>query len=250
MLKGETRELNGKYMANYVLGDVHGRYKALQQVFERANFNKDEDLLISIGDIVDRGEEPFECIKFLNEIPNSKLIMGNHDYNFYNYAISGHDGFQGHSGVNVTVSQWAKLVKEEKKMAIDFFETQLPYYIFKNKCFVHGGFDRDHPMEKQSLLTYIWDRDLWTEAMSTSKGQKLKTADNFDAIYLGHTPTIIWNELDKNIGMQLPITHPMHKGGVWNVDTGAGFPEGKLTLMNIDTDEYFQSDLIKTLYEL
>jgi serine/threonine protein phosphatase 1 len=35
---------------------------------------------------------------------------------------------------------------------------------------------------------------------------------------------------------------------VWNIDTGAGW-SGKLTIMNVDTKEYWQSDLISELYK-
>lgn len=230
-------------MATFILGDVHGRYKALTQVFERAKFNE-ADLLISLGDIVDRGDEPFECIEYLKGVKNKILIMGNHDQNFYDYTQSGHDGFRGHSGVDRTIPKWRLLSTEAKNSAVEFFESQIYYHIQDNKCFVHGGFDRDHFIKDQDSSTHIWDRELWTEAMCCKGNQKLKTKDKFDTIYIGHTPTIIWKDATGN-----PINWPLHSGGVWNLDTGAGFPEGKLTLMNLDSGEYYQSNLIKELYE-
>ena len=39
----------------------------------------------------------------------------------------------------------------------------------------------------------------------------------------------------------------MKAANIWNLDTGAGF-EGKLTIMNVDTKEYYQSDKLTTLY--
>ena len=44
------------------------------------------------------------------------------------------------------------------------------------------------------------------------------------------------------------ITYPMNSGGVWNLDTGAGYSYGKLSIMNIDTKQIFQSDLIEKIY--
>ncbi|MBM3246586.1 MAG: hypothetical protein FJZ13_04585, partial [Candidatus Omnitrophica bacterium] len=35
---------------------------------------------------------------------------------------------------------------------------------------------------------------------------------------------------------------PIHVCNVWNIDTGAGW-SGKLTIMDVDTKEYWQSDL-------
>jgi len=58
----------------------------------------------------------------------------------------------------------------------------------------------------------------------------------YDEIYLGHTPTT-------NYG----IDTPMHKCNVWNVDTGAAF-SGRITVMDIDSKRYWQSDIVQTFY--
>ena len=43
------------------------------------------------------------------------------------------------------------------------------------------------------------------------------------------------------------ITVPMNRCNVWNLDTGAGY-RGKLTIMDIDSKEYWQSDMAILLY--
>ena len=58
----------------------------------------------------------------------------------------------------------------------------------------------------------------------------------YDEIYIGHTPVIRFNT-DK----------PMNKHNVWNIDTGAGF-DGKITILDIDTKEYWQSDSVPSFY--
>ncbi|MEK6563466.1 MAG: hypothetical protein AABZ65_00350 [Candidatus Omnitrophota bacterium] len=40
---------------------------------------------------------------------------------------------------------------------------------------------------------------------------------------------------------------PIHVCNVWNIDTGAGW-SGKLTIIDVDTKEYWQSDLTPDLY--
>ena len=40
----------------------------------------------------------------------------------------------------------------------------------------------------------------------------------------------------------------MKAGNIFNLDTGAGW-DGKLTIMDIDTLRYWQSDNVKTLYK-
>jgi serine/threonine protein phosphatase 1 len=58
----------------------------------------------------------------------------------------------------------------------------------------------------------------------------------YNEIYIGHTPVT-----------QINSTIPVNKANIWNVDTGAAF-YGPLTIMNIDTKEFWQSDPVHTLY--
>jgi serine/threonine protein phosphatase 1 len=48
--------------------------------------------------------------------------------------------------------------------------------------------------------------------------------------------------------MEFGINTPMTYGGIWNVDTGGGAVGGKVTIMDVSTKEYWQSDLTKELY--
>lgn len=244
----------------FVIGDIHGRIKALKQVFKNSSFDFKNDLLIQLGDVVDRGNKPFECIKFLNKVKNKILIRGNHDTVFYDYLITGHHGFVGHSCSQMTIdayrnksAEWVRDLKfnTEKKKLTDFFESQVFYYIDEEKrCFVHGGFNKDYLIADQHPSTLEWDRYLWEEAYRLGD-KKLETLDDFKEIYVGHTPTISYYEEEVKtpgglfVSGSKPITTPMNKGQIfWNMDTGAGVG-GKLTMMNIDTKEIFQSDLLK-----
>jgi serine/threonine protein phosphatase 1 len=244
-------------MRTFVLGDIHGRLKALQQVFERANFDFDNDKVIFIGDIVDRGTRPFECIEFFDKVKHKVFIKGNHDLSLEDYIKTGYDYFHGEHGSLITIVQWQSLEVERKRKVEKFLNEMVYYYIDeKNRLFVHGGFDRDLPLEAQIDETIIhalcWNRTLWQKAICCKDDVKLKTIDKFSEIFIGHTPTTNWFKNEKKtpggliIGSQ-PITTPMNYGGVWNLDTGAGFSDGKLTMMDIETKEFFQSDLIEHL---
>lgn len=242
----------------FVLGDIHGRYKALIQVFERANFDLENDTCIFVGDIVDRGPEPFKCIEFMLKIKKAIFIRGNHDSNFNYWIKTQRDGFQGKNGVLITKLEWIKASDQMKEMTSEYFEKTVPFYIDdQNRMFTHGGFDnntlvRDHTYHEDN---FAWDRTLWQEAFECKENEVIKTADNFTEIYIGHTPTINYSTEEKESIMGIiitiiknPVITPMYRGGIWNIDTGAGFGIGKLTLMNIETKEIFQSDLINTLY--
>jgi serine/threonine protein phosphatase 1 len=58
----------------------------------------------------------------------------------------------------------------------------------------------------------------------------------FKEIYIGHTPTTRINK-----------TEPVNLANVWNIDTGAAF-KGPISILDIDTKNYWQSDPVYKLY--
>jgi serine/threonine protein phosphatase 1 len=58
----------------------------------------------------------------------------------------------------------------------------------------------------------------------------------YNEIYIGHTPTLHYD-----------IEIPMQGCNVWNIDTGAGF-HGKLTMLNVNTKAFYQSEFLQKLY--
>jgi serine/threonine protein phosphatase 1 len=117
------------------------------------------------------------------------------------------------------------------------------YYIEEDRLFIHAGFSSMHgPQNEHYSSNYSWDRTLWEMALAMDTRIK-KTSYQypkrlllFDEIYIGHTPTVNYD-----------IFEPMRAHNVWNVDTGAAF-DGKLSALEIHTKEFWQSDIILTLY--
>ena len=68
------------------------------------------------------------------------------------------------------------------------------------KLFVHAGFNRSSPINDQPDKSIFWfDRQLITDAKKLHSNQsptKLNTFDNFDTIYIGHTPVQNWGLLN------------------------------------------------------
>lgn len=227
-------------MNRFVIGDIHGAYKALVQCLERSNFDMEKDLLISLGDICDGWSEVYECVELLLKIKNRIDIKGNHDDWFLEFIETGTHGSGWHQGADATFKSYSKrdfVIPEEH---INFFKNQIKYYIDDNKnCFVHGGFNRHYPIAEQPVpYIYYWDRDLWLQALSHKDIERpFKIKDDFNNIFIGHTSTTNWK-----------TDQPMKAGNIFNLDTGAGW-DGKLTIMDIDTLRYWQSDNVKTLYK-
>lgn len=65
-------------MRYFVIGDIHGCYAELQDLLDKAALNSD-DQIISIGDLVDRGDDSASVVEFFRDTPNASAIMGNHE---------------------------------------------------------------------------------------------------------------------------------------------------------------------------
>ncbi|WP_216906494.1 metallophosphoesterase family protein [Nocardia noduli] len=61
-----------------IVGDIHGCFEELLELLDTVELAPD-DLLISVGDLVDRGPEPGAVVRFFRERPNSVVVMGNHE---------------------------------------------------------------------------------------------------------------------------------------------------------------------------
>ena len=252
----------------FVIGDIHGGFKALLQCIERSGFNKEVDTLISLGDIADGWPQVPECVEELLTIKNLIFIRGNHDkwceeWMLYrivnkNWLMQG-----GRATYEAYTIYHPDLINKHEEQ---FFRKQVNYYVDdQNRGFVHGGFVSKKGLGYESHQSnYYWDRDMWQLAMmqhtnfhdgSEEALAKARRFEKHKEVYIGHTATTNWNvkphyseyndvNQDKN-GM---ITVPMNRCNVWNMDTGGGWGAGKLTIMDIDTKEYWQSDPVNELY--
>ena len=63
---------------HFVVGDVHGRYEALLNLLEEINYDDTTDMIYSVGDVIDRGPQSVEVIKFFQQ-PNTHVARGNHE---------------------------------------------------------------------------------------------------------------------------------------------------------------------------
>lgn len=70
-------------MSTYVIGDIQGCYKALKKLLKKVHFSPDRDKLWCVGDLVNRGSQSLETLRFLRDIDDSvSIVLGNHDLHF------------------------------------------------------------------------------------------------------------------------------------------------------------------------
>ena len=214
----------------FVIGDIHGAYRALGQCIERSGFNE-RDHLICLGDVSDGWPETKQCVEHLLHLKKMTYLLGNHDLWTYEWMLTGKaESIWLNQGGEATVKSYSEGVPPSH---VSFFQKALPYFVDNNKLFVHAGIDPSQPVEKQGLDIFIWDRSLVHQALELYAKKVEKKLTSFDEVFVGHTP--------------ISLRHPIESGGIWLMDTGAGW-SGVLSMMNVDTKEVFVSDPVPELY--
>lgn len=86
-----------------IIGDIAGRFDEFQLLLEKM---PEADLILSVGDMIDRGPKSKEVLEFFMNTPNTEAIYGNHE----DMMVEGTKGVQGNmwmrNGGGVTIKQF------------------------------------------------------------------------------------------------------------------------------------------------
>ena len=67
-------------MTRYAVGDIQGCYTELRELLARLSFSADRDQIWFVGDLVNRGPQSLEVLRFVRSLgDNAITVLGNHD---------------------------------------------------------------------------------------------------------------------------------------------------------------------------
>ena len=217
-----------KYRNIWVVGDLHGCYTNLMGKLDAVGFEPAQDLLISVGDLIDRGTENVECLDLIN-LPWFRPVRGNHEQMMLDAIAAGYGRFELHWRQNG--GSWYYFLNSEQEIVAKSLTrkvAELPLIIgveTDGKKFVicHADYpDDDYEFGKPvDVELVIWNR----ERVSDSTDGIVKEITGADLFIFGHTPA----------------RKPLKFANQMYIDTGAVFT-GNLTLYQIQGDNHEHSN--------
>lgn len=180
----------------YVTSDIHGHYSLLMQRLDEVGFDKDEDTLICVGDLVDRGNENIECLELLDE-KWFVATRGNHDQWCIDGLTNTHSAYY-HRMRNNGGEWWYHLDKETQ----DYWAYRirnLPLYDVvcvddKQVLFVHADVGNDGNCSDSFSNLHLWSR----ASADAQEGDDV-VVRGYDVVVHGHTPIQAIGEYDYRV---------------------------------------------------
>ena len=180
----------------FVVGDVHGQITMMEKIL--TYWNPNEEQLIFLGDLADRGENSKATLELAYDLMNTHdaiIIKGNHDEmleNFLEYpeiALTQYYMNGGEKTVDALLNRETKgedlldmvaEIKEKYPWLLPVLKSLPLYYEWGDYLFVHAGVDMQQEHWQDSSKRYfVWIREgFYDQANTTNK-----------KIFFGHTVT-------------------------------------------------------------
>ncbi|ALR77068.1 protein-serine/threonine phosphatase [[Enterobacter] lignolyticus] len=172
----------------WLTGDVHGCYARLIAQLKSLKFNPYEDLLLSVGDLIDRGPESRKCLTLIEQ-KWFAAIRGNHEQMAMDALSSRQLGLWALNG-----GDWfSRSSSAEKLRIVELLEAcrRLPY-VLEVRCrsgvsvVAHADYPADEYRWQQPVDGHrvLWDRQRLTDHLA-GRHTSLRGAEHF---WFGHTP--------------------------------------------------------------
>jgi serine/threonine protein phosphatase 1 len=150
------------------IGDIHGCFGLLMSLMEDIDFKPGKDLLVFLGDYIDRGSQSREVVEYLTNLrsdhPDSVvLLLGNHEDMALKSTQVSRDIYDWHRLWRLNGGDWTLMSYNGKEDALmEFIKTLKLYHRVENYLFVHAslplGVDPDNIDEADDADGILWDR--------------------------------------------------------------------------------------------
>lgn len=193
LVKIWDKEIKGKLWA---AGDIHGCHNLLMTRLKEIGFDFENDLLVAVGDLVDRGTQNIECIELLSKSWFTS-VRGNHE----DLCIGGlHNESYKRCHV-ANGGEWFYMLDGQAMYNIAKTFAELPVVLEishngKKFGFVHGHIEQNNWDEFKETFTQeptafrdpselaMWGRDRLDEDK-----KQYTHVSGIDAVIMGHTVT-------------------------------------------------------------
>jgi len=120
-------------MATYAIGDVQGCFDQLRQLIDSLNFDPASDRLWFVGDLVNRGPQSLEVLRFVKSLSTAAVVvLGNHDLHLVMQA-------EGFGRVNKEDTLAAILASPDRQELLDWLRAQPLVHVEGAWAMVHAG---------------------------------------------------------------------------------------------------------------
>jgi serine/threonine protein phosphatase 1 len=223
-----------EYKRVLAIGDIHGNFQRLLSLYAKIHFNPAEDLLIFLGDYIDRGPKSLSVLHWMMKKCQEKNVValrGNHEQLFWQYFADGGDGALWHRNGGEATCQAIRAASVEEPALLDrclAFIADRPCSFSltvqqQNFFFCHAGVEPTIPLHLQQPKDLLWIR-----------GRFYREYRGAVLIVVGHTPTERFP-----FGGNAPL---WLKNRILLLDTGSYLPEGKISCVDVLTGTCWQSD--------
>lgn len=168
----------------FTVGDIHGCHDKLTALLSRMDWRPESgDLLVFLGDYIDRGPQSYDVVETLLEIidsdPNGVItLMGNHEKMFLDFLNGEELPHLFSNGMAATVRDYCKGDRQLSADHLMFYRNLRLFFETDDYIFVHAGLMPGRPLEEQSLSDLLWIRDPFLDS----------EFDFGKTVVFGHTP--------------------------------------------------------------
>lgn len=219
---------------DFVIGDLHANVDLLWRFIDWIGFDSEVDRMISVGDLIDRGEFNIQSLELLNE-PWFHAVRGNHDQMMIDAVLFGkrHSMWMSNGGTwsihhnKEDLQHWAAKL-DELPLVIS---VQGSFHVIHAE--VRGVALTNEDLESNTLVNFInegnflesnillWSRKIFDRVFDCDLSDEIKLQRIKRVLLLEKVPDIFDPNLLPIFCGHTPVRQPTQIGKLINIDTAA-----------------------------